>query len=466
VDKQRLIHKCGSLLFSGGEAGVGLNIEFLLYVFGERGCSGLRKVSRRDFLKSLGGLTAVSGQNESRGSSRKDTVTPVLHQEKEIPFVCTACDRGCGVLLTVRGGEVVGFEGDPDHPANQGFLCELGTSLFRLSLPKNGCHWTPPLLYRPAGSAAWEAKDWGWVLRTIALRIKEVLDAETEGGSEEEKSIGCFWDDSYLTNEERYLLFKFLQALGVPVRNISRQPGAFSFGKLEDFAGRGFPGDAKESNQDSVLGRLRPQDELADRLTSGNTKGLFIWGGGLLQCEPGNQTSMLRSPQWLVLVNWFKNREDFAASCAGITETYPKTEAFVLPAAAPWEKSGSVISAGRWVQWCIRAAEPQEQVKTPLWIIDRLFVALRDAYHGSGVSSGGVVKVKWDYAGKTIPDAVLVAAEMYPSFLEHGRILDKQAASAQASIVCGLQDTGYRGGRELSMRRSLDHRRWGFLLPQ
>lgn len=454
-------------------------------VHGERGCSGLRMVSRRDFLKSLGGLIAVSEKSESRGGSHKDPVTPVSHQEKEIPFVCTACERGCGVLLTVRGNEVVGFEGDPDHPANQGFLCEQGAFLFSLSVSENKCGWTPPLLYRPAGGAGWEAKDWGWVLRTIALRIKDTRGAEIEQDSGMVRSIGCLWDNALFTSEEAYLFLKFFQALGVPVQRKGRRPGALSFRDREDVAGGWIPGASEGSTcfwdtlmnfwyaknvvQDLSFERLQPQDvALTGRMVSGNTKGLFIWGGGLLPHGPENQRFMLRSVEWVVLVDWFKSREDFAANCERITETCPKAEIFLLPAAAPWEKSGSLISAGRWVQWCTRVAEPQAQVRTPLWMIDRLFKALRDAYHGGGVSSGCVLEIGWDYAGKAIPDAELVAAEMHASFLEHGGILYEQAASsAEGSVAGDLQvETGYGGGKELSMRRSLDHGRWGFLLPQ
>lgn len=439
------------------------------------------KISRRDFLKSLGGLTVVSEKNRER--SQRDIETPVLHQEKEVPVLCTACDRGCGVLATVRGGEVVGFEGDPDHPASQGFLCEEGESLFHLSTSKNKSDWSPHLCYKPAGGAAWEAKDWGWTLRSIALRIMGTGDAFLEQDSDKVKSICCVRDDSLLTNEEGYLLSKLCQALGVPVKNNGRNPGALFFRNFINVAGRPDASEDWTRFRDILMSTwyagnsvpglrietLRPENALNDWLTSGNAKGLFIWGGGRLPHEPENEMiNILRSVDWLVLIDWFKTREDFITKCGIITETCPKAEIFLLPAAAPWEKSGSLISAGRWVQWCTGAVEPREQVRTPLWMIDRLFKVLRDAYQEDGVSPERILKIQWDYAGNAIPDVDMVAAEMRSCLNEYDRVLSEQAdPPAEGSMTCGLQlDTGYWGGKALSMRRSLDHERWGFLLPQ
>lgn len=442
----------------------------------------MRKISRRDFLKSLGGLTAVSEKNQSQGSSKRDGKTPVIRQEKEVPVICTACDGGCGVLVTIRGDEVVDFEGDPDHPVNQGFLCEQGESFFSLSASRS---WTPHLFYKPAGGAVWEIKDWGPIVCTIAQRVKNTRDAAIKRGSGAARSIGCLWDDSLLTNEEGYLLFKLFQALGVPVLNKGRYPGALSFRNWMSIAD-GYPlvNPKRRTRYPVVLMEtwygenmladisyktLQPEDGLTEWLTSGNTKGLFVWGGGLLPQEPENEMiSILQSVEWLVMIDWFKTREDFAASSERIAETCPKTEVFLLPAAAPWEKSGSLISAGRWVQWCARVVEPSGQVRTPLWMIDRLFKLVRDLYQGDGDLPEPILKIKWDYSGNAIPDAELVAAEIERCFQESAQVFNEQAeTSAESSMTCGLQlHSGYWGGKALSMRRSLDHGRWGFPLPQ
>ena len=42
---------------------------------------------------------------------------------------CPYCGVGCGVLIETRAGEIVGVQGDPDHPANRGRLCTKGSTL-------------------------------------------------------------------------------------------------------------------------------------------------------------------------------------------------------------------------------------------------------------------------------------------------------------------------------------------------
>ncbi|MEW6448071.1 MAG: hypothetical protein AB1426_08285 [Bacillota bacterium] len=312
------------------------------------------------------------------------------------------------------------------------------------------------MFYRPAGSTSWETRDWDWSLRSVAQRIKDSREAVVKEESDKVKSIACIWDDALLTNEEGYLLFKFFQALGVPVQHKGRHPGALPF---RDWL----------SINDGCSPDASNDPALTDWLRSGDTRGLLIWGGGLLTHGPENEMlNVLQSVGWLVLVDWFKTREDFAAKCERITDTCPRAEIFLLPAAAPWEKSGSWISAGRWLQWCAKATEPQEPVRPPLWMIDRLFKALRDLYREGGASPQRILKIKWDYAGNTVPDVELVAAEICSCFGEDERVSSEQTkSSAESSMTCGSQmDTGYWGGKALTMRRSLDHGRWGFLLPQ
>ncbi|MEI7782871.1 MAG: molybdopterin-dependent oxidoreductase [Betaproteobacteria bacterium] len=42
---------------------------------------------------------------------------------------CPYCGVGCGVLIKSRGEQIVGVEGDPEHPANFGRLCTKGSTL-------------------------------------------------------------------------------------------------------------------------------------------------------------------------------------------------------------------------------------------------------------------------------------------------------------------------------------------------
>ena len=42
---------------------------------------------------------------------------------------CCYCGVGCGVLIEHDGAQILGVQGDPNHPANFGKLCSKGSSL-------------------------------------------------------------------------------------------------------------------------------------------------------------------------------------------------------------------------------------------------------------------------------------------------------------------------------------------------
>lgn len=48
------------------------------------------------------------------------------NEMETINTICAYCGTGCGMALTVRDGSIVGIQGDPGHPVNQGELCLKG----------------------------------------------------------------------------------------------------------------------------------------------------------------------------------------------------------------------------------------------------------------------------------------------------------------------------------------------------
>ena len=61
-----------------------------------------------------------------------DPVRGPIHESRAadrwVRSTCGYCSVGCGMLLGVRGDEVVTVAGDPDHPVNRGRLCPKGLS--------------------------------------------------------------------------------------------------------------------------------------------------------------------------------------------------------------------------------------------------------------------------------------------------------------------------------------------------
>ena len=55
-----------------------------------------------------------------------------LVNTEEYTNICCYCAGGCGSLCSVRDGELINLEGDPDHPINKGGLCPKGATMFQL----------------------------------------------------------------------------------------------------------------------------------------------------------------------------------------------------------------------------------------------------------------------------------------------------------------------------------------------
>jgi anaerobic selenocysteine-containing dehydrogenase/Fe-S-cluster-containing dehydrogenase component len=90
-------------------------------------------VKRRQFLKVLGGGTAVAA-SVGCGSERVEKLIPYLvSPDQTVPGVstyyattCRECPAGCGVIAETRDGRTIKLEGNPENPVNRGALCARG----------------------------------------------------------------------------------------------------------------------------------------------------------------------------------------------------------------------------------------------------------------------------------------------------------------------------------------------------
>ncbi len=90
-------------------------------------------VKRRDFLKVLGGGTAVAA-SIGCSTDRIDKIIPYLVSPDDmVPGVstyyattCRECSAACGVVAEARDGRAIKLEGNPVHPLNRGALCAKG----------------------------------------------------------------------------------------------------------------------------------------------------------------------------------------------------------------------------------------------------------------------------------------------------------------------------------------------------
>jgi formate dehydrogenase major subunit len=101
---------------------------------------------------------------------------------------------------------------------------------------------------------------------------------------------------------------------------------------------------------------------------------------------------------WLVSVDIFENETATFWKEPGVNPEEIDTEVFLLPAALHIERDGTISNSGRWIQWRYAAGSLPGDCKPDLWIVDRLFRAVRDQYQvNGGVFADPVLKMDWDY---------------------------------------------------------------------
>lgn len=188
-------------------------------------------LTRRGFFKAAGAAFAATMAFELTSQTPAYAVEPnaewKLVNTEEYTNICCYCAGGCGSLCSVRDGELIDLEGDPDHPINQGGLCPKGATMFQLrnivdpetrEIVKNPDRVTRPMVRRP-GASQWEEITWDDAVAEIARKIKDTRDAtfvETENGLTVNYTPGiASLGGSQENSEEEYLILKAMRSLGI-----------------------------------------------------------------------------------------------------------------------------------------------------------------------------------------------------------------------------------------------------------
>ena len=114
---------------------------------------------------------------------------------------CTYCGCGCGFLLEVLDGKVVGTLPQKDHPINEGGLCIKGWNAHEFVHDQGRLK--NPLMKR---DGSLKEVSWEEALGEVASRLKRIRD---EHGPD---SIGGL-TSAKCTNEENYLFQKWIRAV-------------------------------------------------------------------------------------------------------------------------------------------------------------------------------------------------------------------------------------------------------------
>lgn len=181
--------------------------------------------------------------------------------------------------------------------------------------------------------------------------------------------------------------------------------------------------------------------KLFEAMYGGTIKGLLCWGQNPAVSGPHStlERKALEKLDWMVMVDlWEHETADFWKR-PGVNPADIKTEVFLLPASASFEKEGSISNSGRILQWRWKGAEPPGEAKDDLWMINRLMLEVRSLYakDRKAVYPAPILQLTWDY-GKDEPDINKVVKEINGYTVADGKpVVNFTKLADDGSTACG-----------------------------
>lgn len=172
------------------------------------------EISRRDFLKLLGGISGTVALGGFGLNQMIAVPEELIEQAKNGPgietwksTICGQCPGGCGIQVRLIDGIPVYIKGNPVYPVNQGGMCPSGHSALELLF--NPDRVKAPLKQAGLpGSGTREAISWDEALKMIAGKLE---DLRNEGKSHQVAFLG--YNERGLMKEH---ISRFMQAYGSP----------------------------------------------------------------------------------------------------------------------------------------------------------------------------------------------------------------------------------------------------------
>ena len=165
------------------------------------------------------------GMGPSAASAKTRKAGSRIAGLKATESVCPYCAVGCSQVVYTRGGELVGIEGNPRSPINQGTLCPKGSASRQLIQQPGRL---TKVKYRRPGGTEWEDLDLDTAMDMIADRVIEARrngwqDRDSNGWHVNRTLGFAHLGGATLDNEENYLIKKSFTALGaVQIENQAR----------------------------------------------------------------------------------------------------------------------------------------------------------------------------------------------------------------------------------------------------
>ena len=182
-----------------------------------------------------------------------------------------------------------------------------------------------------------------------------------------------------------------------------------------------------------------------EAMAEGDIDGLWIWGQNPAAAGPdsNSEREALGSLDWLVSVDiWMNETAEFWRR-PGVDPAGIDTEVFLLPAAASYEKQGSISNSGRWAQWRYKAVDAPGEAMPDLEIMSQVMSKISELYEAdtSAPVREPILELDWSYGDE--PDADEVAKEVNGRALEAFTVGTRTYAAGELiDSFVHLQDDG------------------------
>ncbi|MDR1604430.1 MAG: molybdopterin-dependent oxidoreductase [Gracilibacteraceae bacterium] len=157
------------------------------------------KISRRDFLKTAAGASALLMTGAGLGGVfRSAAAAPTPEEDEWVYSYCRNCIAPwCGIKIRKRNGVAIGLEGDPEWPINRGRLCPRGnTSIdglynpYRVKAPLKRTNPVKAIDNDPG----WVEISWEEAIATCVDKLSAVR-ADNPNKLVVARGFGAIWDD-------------------------------------------------------------------------------------------------------------------------------------------------------------------------------------------------------------------------------------------------------------------------------
>ncbi len=210
---------------------------------------------------------------------------------------------------------------------------------------------------------------------------------------------------------------------------------------------------------------------LFEKMNDGVIKGMIAMGQNPAVGGPDAEfeRNALAKLDWLIVAELWETETAAFWKRPGVNSRDIKTEVFLLPAAASFEKEGSITNSGRWMQWRYKAINPPGVAKSDLWILGKLGEMIKLLYALSIDPKDKPLKhLDWNYGTGEDggPDVNEVARRINGYFLEDtddgkkGELVPKftmLSDEGKTSSANWLYCASYTEDGNMGKRRGLDN---------